>query len=355
MVQAYRHFVRAFPVSSAPIDTLSGPFKRLTGGTEYVLSRRFCSFRSKKIESRRLTRDLVRSVILEAVTASAYTDALAYVTSADNTLGVWTWDNDDLVGVLPSSARRQAVPETLYHRPVEGFALRSCIEGVEGQFWQSGALIASRWWPQSPSASEWSVFRRAVGVATAEDDFVPPPITQGFDKSTRRPRNLTPISDRIKLVSPKEIGLLFASALSIPSIYFLASAANLSLEARSLGTQKQKLEEATKGRAQLSRDIAEMRQELTAFQGLFRTNDPLSSLEAVVREVTARNGEVQRLTFQEGMLSIQFETEGALDEREFVSALEAQSSLREATVRRQGDKNIWTVDAAAISAAEGRK
>ncbi len=353
MVQAYRHIVRASPVRTAPIDGLSAPFRQLAGGTEYILSRRFCSFRSKSIEGRKPTRDLIRAAILEATTASSCSDARAFVTLTGSVLGIWTWDNADLADVLAPSARRQAVPETLYHRPVDGFALRLCIDGVEGQWWQSGALLASRWWPEPPPASEWALFKRAVGGAAIDDTFIPPGLTQGFDATLSRPRNLAPLADRLKLVSPPEIALVLAAIVSIPAIYLTTSAASLGVEAMSLSNQKLRLEEATAGRAELSREMVGMRRQLVAFQGLFRTNDPLSSLEAAVQEVVSRDGEVIRLSFEDGKVSVQFETAGALSERDLVTALEASPALRDVSVRKQGDSRIWTIDASAIPAGGG--
>lgn len=348
MVQPYRHIVSGAPARAAPIDRVSAPYRKIIGGTEYILSRRLCSFRSKSIEGRKLSQELVRAFILETSSASSHLNPGAFATVTGSTLNVWTWDRNDLAGFLPPSACRQAVPETLYHRPVEGFALRKCIEGVEGQWWQRGALVASRWWPEPPSPSEWALFQRGAGSATSQDEFERPALTQGLDKAARRPRNLTPLSDRIGLISPREFAVIIASIVSVPAIYFIASAANLTYEAMNLNRQKAQLEAAVAGRAELSRDIAGTSRQLSAFQGLFRTNDPLSALQQAVNEVVKRQGEVQQLSFEDGRLNVQFEVKGQLSERDFVSALESTSTLKDVTLSRQGDSNIWTFEASEI-------
>jgi hypothetical protein len=352
MVEAFGYIVRACPLSVEPVSTSNGTFRKLAGGTQYLLSRRLCSFRSRKAEGLKLTRDFVRSVILEAVTASSYTQPSVYVVGAGHTLGVWTWDAAALTGALGPSALRQAVPETLCHSPGEGMVIRDCIEGVEGQYWQSGMLLASRWWPEVPTPSEWAVFKRAVGVLNAENDPALPEVMQGLDHRRRPQRNLVPITDQIKQIPAREMGFVFAGLLSVPMVYLLANVASLSFEAWSLETEKARLEEATSGRAQLIREVADIRGQLSSFKGLFRTNDPLSSLEAAVREVAQRGGEVQRLNFQNGELNVRFETKSELAERDFVSALEAKSALTNVTVQRRSAENIWTIDAVATPVSD---
>lgn len=44
------------------------------------------------------------------------------------------------------------------------FALR---EGVEGQSWSVGQLVASRWWPDVPSQADWHRFLRATGLSVS--------------------------------------------------------------------------------------------------------------------------------------------------------------------------------------------
>jgi hypothetical protein len=90
---------------------------------------------------------------------------------------VWVWDVDlqqqsmEQVGL--KSVR--SFPESIL-RPTasnDGGYLLACLEGVEGQIWQAGKLIASRWWLNSPSLREWSQFLRAHSLAAVAE--VPTP------------------------------------------------------------------------------------------------------------------------------------------------------------------------------------
>lgn len=39
--------------------------------------------------------------------------------------------------------------------------------GFEGRVWRNHALVASQWWPESPSLAEWNAFLRGSGLAPA--------------------------------------------------------------------------------------------------------------------------------------------------------------------------------------------
>ncbi|MGL6290159.1 MAG: hypothetical protein ACRC2H_05690 [Silanimonas sp.] len=60
----------------------------------------------------------------------------------------------------------------------DGARLVEVREGVEGQLWENGDLLASRWWATAPSASAWAMFLRAGGkpAADAGSLTVPAPI-----------------------------------------------------------------------------------------------------------------------------------------------------------------------------------
>ena len=67
------------------------------------------------------------------------------------------------------------LPETLLQRPPteDGMRLVNQLDGVEGQVWQGGALLASQWWPQRPTLADWHRFVRSSGRMAAEYETVP--------------------------------------------------------------------------------------------------------------------------------------------------------------------------------------
>ena len=60
----------------------------------------------------------------------------------------------------------RVLPESLLFEPInDGVRLQGAIDGVDGQHWQQGELLASRWWPEPPSAAEWHNFLREAKLA----------------------------------------------------------------------------------------------------------------------------------------------------------------------------------------------
>jgi hypothetical protein len=89
------------------------------------------------------------------------------------------WDGalaaEELAAAGHAAGRARLVPETLLRAPQnDGVMLVRCGEGVEGQVWRAGALVASRWWAAPPVEDEWRLFLHA-GAATPEELASPLP------------------------------------------------------------------------------------------------------------------------------------------------------------------------------------
>ena len=87
----------------------------------------------------------------------------------ENRASVYAWNDDDLKKNIAEAGinERRCIPypETFVRTPLQnGVRLVSAIEGFEAQVWQQGFLAFSRWWPRSPSQSEWDMFLRASGI-----------------------------------------------------------------------------------------------------------------------------------------------------------------------------------------------
>lgn len=99
---------------------------------------------------------------------------------------IWAWDADrlgaDIATQNLSSNRVEILPESLLHPPLaDGLRLAACLDGVEGQLWQDGFLVHSRWWPAVPTEAEWLNFQRDAGnSAQQQSTVVPPPARQNW-------------------------------------------------------------------------------------------------------------------------------------------------------------------------------
>jgi len=99
---------------------------------------------------------------------------------------IWAWDADRLGADLATQNfnpnRVEILPESLLHPPLAGgLRLAACLDGVEGQLWQDGFLVHSRWWPVVPTEAGWLNFQRDAGhSAQLQSTVVPPPARQDW-------------------------------------------------------------------------------------------------------------------------------------------------------------------------------
>ena len=72
-------------------------------------------------------------------------------------VNVWICQLADLP---PGSTEKTIwIPESFLKEPGrDGPRIVSCNDGYEGQVWQDGALISTRWWPDTPDANAWRTF-----------------------------------------------------------------------------------------------------------------------------------------------------------------------------------------------------
>lgn len=85
---------------------------------------------------------------------------------------VWIWDRDrvdrDIEAARLKQSRVAVMPETLLRgAAADGSRLVTCLSGVEGQVWQRGQLVHSRWWAGAPDLSGWNAFLRDGGQPAA--------------------------------------------------------------------------------------------------------------------------------------------------------------------------------------------
>ena len=110
---------------------------------------------------------------------------------------VWYWSSArvmELAGALPKRARFHA--EAAYRGSIHADDRLELLQpadadadaeqaqpghGMEARLWRGGHLLASRWWPQAPSASAWQTFLRGVGLPLSTTPM-PEPTAAGLNE-----------------------------------------------------------------------------------------------------------------------------------------------------------------------------
>lgn len=78
----------------------------------------------------------------------------------------------------------------------DGVRLLELLDGVEGQVWRAGSLVASQWWQAPPDAPAWHRFLRSAGLAVDVAPQVPATVRVGWGAPWARVQGGTASSGR---------------------------------------------------------------------------------------------------------------------------------------------------------------
>ncbi|MCB2106158.1 MAG: hypothetical protein KDE14_00600 [Rhodobacteraceae bacterium] len=92
---------------------------------------------------------------------------------------VYAWDNGEnsLINraIANAGLNRSSVkvlPEALVRAPLQsGVRLVAAIDGYEGQVWNDGVILASRWWKNKPKREEWISFVRTANLGPISSEL----------------------------------------------------------------------------------------------------------------------------------------------------------------------------------------
>ena len=146
------------------------PPERAKGRREWVISRGLCHYRCFALSDIPLNR---REPVLQLQIQqwSPFTEYGSYIVWQGEQAQVWIWDKVIQQNRWLEMGINKAtlLPETILQicpTTETTTQLLQCIEGYEGQIWQQGVLVGSRWWLNKPNAAEWLFFQRAQGLTT---------------------------------------------------------------------------------------------------------------------------------------------------------------------------------------------
>lgn len=151
-----------------------------------------------------------------------------------NKASVYAWDAVPVAAAMAAAgvdpARSTIWPETFFRPPhADGAVLARTSDGVEGQVWRRGLLVATRWWPEPPPARDWMLFLRAAGVDTSQTSAAVPAPAAGELLATPWTVAAAPITDIWSLVQNNQAAAIAAAIVAAPFLYFLTEATVLSV------------------------------------------------------------------------------------------------------------------------------
>jgi hypothetical protein len=144
------------------------PKNQAKGRREWIVSRGLCHYRLFSLTDIPLARR-EKALQLQIQQWSPFREYASYsVWEKSGQVQVWIWDKQLQQEQVAESGQKKitVLPETVLHSfpTTNTLQLIQCIEGVEGQIWQEGILVGSRWWANSPHQKEWAQFQRTHGL-----------------------------------------------------------------------------------------------------------------------------------------------------------------------------------------------
>ena len=152
------------------------------GRRVWVVSRALCRFFKVPFLPEVSAARQLDALKLQIERLSPFAETGSHYHFGASAIGLWVWDAramQDAADAVEVEARRLTVlPETAIQPAGEGLRLVECLDGVEGQYWVGGDLMASRWWPSVPDERNWALFQRGASVTPNHLSPAPPEATQ---------------------------------------------------------------------------------------------------------------------------------------------------------------------------------
>lgn len=305
-----------------------------------VVSRALCSF--KRITLPSSSRNAVKAALLQARReASSEANLLQIEQDPSNRkmAGLWTWpvsENTAEGGKQPT----RSIPETLARQPMQsGRRLVQCLEGIEGQVWDNGALIASRWWPEVPGQGQWLTFLRSARLKPDEVSLALPPVSE-VPWRANLPFFHSAVDALQTFASPAR--LLMATGLIFGAIFIYSSAQYIrytqtlhSLQAQ-IALRKETVSDVL---AQRNKAIHNLRA-VNKMADIGVPTALLAGLAAVLEKVQGKDMRIIRFSLSDNQLQVRVKGQPDLDGAAMVKSLESDDALEQVSVNFKPNKMV---------------
>lgn len=205
------------------------------GPRQWVLSRSLCLYNRFSVPGDLALAKREAALRLKILEWSPHAQPGMLIDWDDAEAGVWIWDQakvDEAIRAEGLDPKRVVVlPETALAEPgEEGGRITAGLEGLEGQAWRDGRLIASRWWQDLPAADEWRRFQRAAALPPGMQSAVPPEPEPALWRDVpwvrARRRWLTQVNE----IGRTRLALAALVVLALPIVYEGAALAHLKMK-----------------------------------------------------------------------------------------------------------------------------
>ncbi len=247
--------------------------------------------------------------------------------------GLWTWplpeqSSDEYLAAKPTSS----IPETLTRQSMQdGRRLVQCLEGVEGQVWEDGCLMASRWWPGAPSQSQWVTFLRSARLKTDEISLEPPRVVE-VPWRTNLPFARGAVDAVQVFATPMHllvaVGVIFGALLVYNGVQYTRYTQTLKNLQAQVIARKEVVSDVLKER---NKAVLNLRS-IEKMGGIGSSTALLYGLAGTLEKIEGDGLEIVKLTLLDNQLGVRIKGEPENDGASLVKELEADPALAQVSV-----------------------
>jgi hypothetical protein len=318
------------------------------GQRQWVLARSLCLYARFAVPKDLTPAKKEAALRLKVLEWSPHATPGVMIDWAETEAGVWIWDQAAIEEAIRAEGldpkRVPVLPETALAEPKEdGARIVAAIEGLEGQAWREGQLVASRWWQEVPAPEEWRRFQRAAALPPEMQSTEPPapePVQfrdAPWPKTRRRFLAVVTEAGRARLAAAAMI------VLALPLVYEGSALVRLKLKTaaveKSLAELRQKADPVIRARlaAQTAMDC------VRALLALDPYPDQLQLLAKVGGQLPPNGTTLGDWSFQNGELRFTVQHQNPLDSSQYVRLFEALNMFERVRAEPQGDGKVLVI------------
>jgi hypothetical protein len=298
-----------------------------------VVSRALCRFRRITLPSE--TRNAVKAALLQAKRdASSEANITQLVQDQNNRkqASIWAWPEQAETQHSGADSASRSIPETLAREPMQsGRRLVQCLEGVEGQVWEDGALMASRWWPDVPGQSQWVTFLRSARLKTDEISLDLPPVVE-VPWRTNLPFFQGAVETLQAFVTPRRLLAVLALFFATLLVYNGAQYVRFSQTTKTLQAQISERKEVVSDILAERNQAMLNLQAIEKIQAMGKPTTLLFGIVGVLENIQGQDLKVTKITLRDRQLEILITGVPEQNGATLVKAMEASPSLERVSV-----------------------
>ena len=307
---------------------------RSVGQRTCVIPRSLCSFR--RIEILGSGRNALKATLFRVQQEAASKESRFHIVRDKDSreAGVWEYPVFD-------THHGRYIPESLlFSKLSKGMRLVETMSGFEGQIWERKTLIASRWWPDLPSISDWQSFIFNIQSETVYSiDKLP--VTELATYNSRIPLFEF---DWAQLLAPGRIAMLLLSIFTIFASFEGAKYIKRSILLNSVNEDLLQ-KRSTTGETREIRRVSILNADfIQKYNALGDQAAPFVALAQISGALNGKGFLLKNLSMQVDDIEIQLQTTGSIDIPPLVTALETTPSIEKVSISFDG-RNVLTVKA----------